>query len=118
VSIPKRRHVTEEELQKAGQLLLDAAYAYWYTMQEAGNGGALFWLDDQAGKTVLFTRGEYRQTLLSNIDRLRFEGGSKDGAALGIKVNTFHLETSTADGVNRADDRDLGDDTVMDGFKR
>lgn len=118
MSIPRRRDVSEEELQQAGQALLDAAYAYWKLMQEAGQGGALFWLDDSAGKTVLFTRGEYRSTLLRNVDQLRFEGGNDDGSALGVKVNTYHLETSPENGVERADDRDLGDDTVLDGFRK
>lgn len=81
-------------------------------------GGALFWLDDQAGKTVIFTRGEYRPTLLSNVDRLRWEGGNDDGSALGVKVNTFHLETAIGNGVERAEDRDLGDDTVLTGFRK
>lgn len=115
MSIPKRRYVSEEELQNAGQKLLDAAYAYWHLMQEAGQGGALFWLDDSAGKTVLFTRGEYRATLLRNVDQLRFEGGT-DGAAVGVKVKSFHLETATENGIERAEDRDLGDDTPLTGF--
>jgi hypothetical protein len=118
MSIPRRRDVSEEELQQAGQVLLDAAYAYWKLMQEAGQGGALFWLDDSAGKTVLFTRGEYRATLLRNVDQLRFEGGRDNGSALGVKVSSFHLETSSENGVERADDRDLGDDTTMDGLRR
>lgn len=62
------------DLQKAGQALLDAAYAYWEIAQKARTGGALFWLDDDAGRTVIFTRGEYRNTLMSNIDRLRPDG--------------------------------------------
>jgi len=115
MSIPKRRDVAEEELQSAGQALLDAAYAYWKLMQESGRGGALFWLDDSAGKTVLFTRGEYRTTLLRNVDQLRWEGGNEDGSALGVKVDTYHLETATENGVERANDRDLGVDAGMRG---
>lgn len=118
MSIPKRRIVSEDELQTAGQALLDAAYAYWRLMQEAGQGGALFWLDDSAGRTVLFTRGEYRATLLRNVDQLRFEGGNSDGSAVGVKVKTFHLESSTDNGVECSEDRDLGDDTPLSGFSR
>lgn len=116
MSIPRRRDVSEEELQAAGQALIDAAYAYWKVMQEAGQGGALFWLDDSAGKTVLFTRGEYRATLLRNVDQLRFEGGNSDGSAVGVKVKTFHLETSPENGVERSEDRDLDDNTPLSGF--
>lgn len=118
MSIPRRRDVSEEELRQAGQTLLDAAYAYWKVMQEAGMGGALFWLDDAAGKTVLFTRGEYRATLLRNVDQLRWEGGNDDGSATGVKVQSFHLETAVGNGVERADDRDLGADTVLRGFEK
>jgi hypothetical protein len=118
MSIPKRREVQEAELQAAGQKLLDAAYAYWKLMQEAGQGGALFWLDDSAGKTVLFTRGEYRATLLRNVDQLRFEGGNSDGSAVGVKVSSYHLETATENGVERAEDRDLGDHTPLTGFNK
>lgn len=61
-----------DELQAKGQALLDAAYDYWRAMQKAGQGGALFWLDDSSGRTVIFTRGEYRGTLLHNVDTVRF----------------------------------------------
>ena len=105
MSIPRRREVSEKELQDAGQVLLDAAYTYWKLMQEAGESGALFWLDDSAGKTVIFTRGEYRSTLLHNVDRLRFENGNEDGSALGVKVKTNHLETSVENGVELYRDR-------------
>lgn len=117
MSIPRRRQVSEEELQAVGQKLIDAAYAYWKLSHEAGFGGALFWLDDSAGKTVIFTRGEYRSTLLRNVDRLRFEGGNEDGSALGVKVNSYHLETAPENGVKWAQDRDLGDDTPLTGFE-
>lgn len=60
------------ELVAKGQALLDAAYDYWQAMQRAGKGGALFWLDDSSGRTVIFTRGEYRPTLLYNVDQIRF----------------------------------------------
>lgn len=113
MSIPRRRDVSEEELQEAGQKLIDAAYAYWKLSHEAGFGGALVWLDDSAGKTVIFTRGEYRPTLLSNVDRLRWEGGNEDGSALGVKVHSYHLETAKENGVERAQDRNLGDDTGL-----
>ena len=104
MSIPRRRDVSEEELQAAGQALLDAAYAYWHLSHEAGYGGALTWLDDSAGKTVIFTRGEYRSTLLHNVDQLRSEG---------VKAQTFNLETSKENGVEGADDRNLMDDTSI-----
>ncbi len=38
-----------------------------------GISGAIIWLDDTDGKTLVFTRGEYRSRLLYNIDNLRQE---------------------------------------------
>lgn len=101
MSIPRRREVTEAEMQEKGQKLLDATYDYWKIMQEAGEGGALFWLRDTSGKTVIFTRGEYRATLLHNVDQLRFEG---------VKARTFNLDTNLENGVTGAEDKDLSDD--------
>jgi len=56
------------ELEAKGQALLDAAYEYWKQAQKDGIYGAIMWLDDNDGHTVIFTRGEYRGHLLANID--------------------------------------------------
>lgn len=58
----------DEELDRKARVLLDAAYDYWQAMQKAGKYGALFWLDDTGGQTLIFTRGEYRTTIMGNID--------------------------------------------------
>ena len=59
----------DTELERKARVLLNAAHDYWKEMQKTPNmRGALFWLDDQSGHTVIFTRGEYRTTLLANID--------------------------------------------------
>lgn len=104
MSIPRLRDVSETELRASAQALLDAAYAYWKIMQEAGEGGALFWLDDCAGHTVIFTRGEYRSTLMSNVDQLRFEG---------VKLRTFNLDAHPESGIEAAEDADLAADTGL-----
>lgn len=104
MSIPRRRDVSEAELRERAQALLDSAYAYWKVMQEAGEGGALFWLDDVAGHTVIFTRGEYRPTLMSNVDQLRFEG---------VKLRTFNLDTHPESGIEEAEDADLAANTSV-----
>jgi hypothetical protein len=57
-----------DELDKKARVLLDAAYDYWKQMQKEGKYGALFWLDDADGHTVIFTRGEYRGHLLGAVD--------------------------------------------------
>jgi hypothetical protein len=59
-----------DHLAEIGGRLIDVAYEYWREAQKVGVGGAVVWLQDGDGKMVLFTRGEYRSTLLSNIERL------------------------------------------------
>lgn len=56
------------ELDRKARALLDAAHEYWKEMQKAGQHGALFWLDDTGGQTLIFTRGEYRAAIMANID--------------------------------------------------
>lgn len=62
-----------KELHEKGQALLDAAYEYWKQAHKEGIYGAIIWLDDTDGRTVIFTRGEYRGQLLYNISGLRQE---------------------------------------------
>lgn len=57
-----------DDLDAKARVLLDAAYDYWREMQRAGRHGAIFWLDDADGHTVIFTRGEYRGHLLGAVD--------------------------------------------------
>lgn len=58
------------DLRTKGEALLDAAQDYWTSAHKAGISGACIWLDDTDGRTVIFTRGEYRSTLFANIERL------------------------------------------------
>lgn len=62
-----------QELKDAGAELLRAAYAYWKAYQKTLGSGAVIWLEDTDGKLVIFTRGEYRQQLMSNIAPLSKE---------------------------------------------
>jgi hypothetical protein len=68
--VPKENEMSlaSPELEAKGQALLDAAYEYWKQARKEGISGAIIWLDDNDGHTVIFTRGEYRGHLLSNID--------------------------------------------------
>lgn len=54
----------------AAQKLLDAAHEFWSACYEEGQYGAVQWLTGTDGELVIFTRGEYRERLLSNIDTL------------------------------------------------
>lgn len=57
-------------LNAAAQTLLDAAMAYWGEYKRATGGAAVVWLKGTDGALVVFTRGEYRETLMRNIDSL------------------------------------------------
>lgn len=88
----------DSELREKGQILLDAAYEYWKACQRFGQYGAIQWIDDVSGRTVIFTRGEYRTTLLNNVDQLRFGGA---------KLHTFNLDTAPQHGITAAEDINL-----------
>jgi hypothetical protein len=68
MSIPKRDpNFTVAELQQVGQKLLEAASEYWIAAHKAGVAGAVIWLKG-ADALVIFTRGEYQEQLLRNIE--------------------------------------------------
>ena len=52
---------------EAGAALLRAAHAFWSACHEEGQHGAVQWLEGSDGELVVFTRGEYRQQIMSNI---------------------------------------------------
>jgi hypothetical protein len=56
------------ELKACGQALLDAAHAYFKLMRKRGLAGGCVWLTAMDGSMVVFTRGEYRDRLLYNIE--------------------------------------------------
>lgn len=60
----------DEKRRAAGQKLLDAAREFWSACHEEGQYGAVQWLTGTTGELVIFTRGEYRERLLSNIHTL------------------------------------------------
>lgn len=57
-----------DPLREAGERLLVAAHEYWTVAQRNAVPGAVVWLEGDDGRLVIFTRGEYRHTLLANID--------------------------------------------------
>lgn len=58
------------ELKDAAERLLEAALDYHAAYRKAGLAGAVVWVKDTDGRMVILTRGEYRCTLMQNIDRL------------------------------------------------
>ena len=60
-----------DDLRKAaGQKLLDAAHDFFKACRQEGQEGAVQWLTGALGELVIFTRGEYRQQLMRNIESL------------------------------------------------
>lgn len=63
--------LTMEELSTVGEEFLAAGYKYWEAMHRVpGLGGAIAWISDTNDGLVIFTRGEYRDTILRNIPEL------------------------------------------------
>lgn len=60
----------DDERREKAQALLDAAYEFWTACNEAGQRGAVQWLEGTLGELIIFTRGEYRRQILDNIYRL------------------------------------------------
>lgn len=60
----------DEKRRACGDALLKTAQAFWEACHEEGQRGAVQWLLGSNGELVIYTRGEYRETLMQNIDRL------------------------------------------------
>jgi hypothetical protein len=54
----------------AGQKLLDVAQEFWDACHQEGQYGAVQWLTGTNGELLIYTRGEYRERLMSNIHTL------------------------------------------------
>lgn len=58
----------DNELKDAAEKLLEASHRYYDLMRRHGLAGGCVWLTSQSGAMVIFTRGEYRERLLRNIE--------------------------------------------------
>lgn len=63
-----------EQLKKCGEDLLNTALEYHRLANINGISGAVIWLTGVDGEMVIVTRGEYKETLLRNIE---YRGPSK-----------------------------------------
>lgn len=59
--------MNENDLYEKAQALMNAAQEYWECCKKQGSNGAVRWLEDDQGRIVIFTRGEYKQELFNNI---------------------------------------------------
>lgn len=71
MSLPKLDPtITVEQLSECGQRFLEAGYAYWEMCNKIKKlGGAVQWVNNEQGYMAIFTRGEYAQQLVANIER-------------------------------------------------
>jgi len=60
--------MSNQELHDAADRLIDEARSYFQLMQKRGLAGGCIWITAQDGSMVIFTRGEYRERLLHNIE--------------------------------------------------
>jgi hypothetical protein len=71
MSIPKRDpNFTTAELNRVADDFLAAGKRYWEAAHRAGINGAVIWIEDTDGRFVLFTRGEYRETIMRNVHEI------------------------------------------------
>lgn len=60
----------ESGLAKRGAELIEAAYAYWKEYRKTiGGPSAVVWLEADNGHFILFTRGEYKDAIMSAANR-------------------------------------------------
>jgi hypothetical protein len=67
------REDPEESLYCLGENLIKAAYKYWQKYQKEFGPDAVVYLKDTSGHMVLFTRGEYSNIIMKNIENLSNE---------------------------------------------
>ena len=67
------REEPEESLYCLGENLIKAAYKYWQKYQQECGPDAVVYLKDTSGHMVLFTRGEYSNIIMKNIENLSNE---------------------------------------------
>lgn len=60
--------MTMDELNAEAVLFLAAGKRYWEAAHKAGISGAVIWLKDTDGFGCVFTRGEYVQRIVQNIE--------------------------------------------------
>jgi hypothetical protein len=71
----------------AATAVLEAMHAYW---KLDPFGGAVRWIEDAEGRIVIFSRGEYRIRLMSNIDDLGLPVGQFDHRELDAVAEDRH----------------------------
>lgn len=69
MSIPRKDpKYTVDDLHKDAQAFLKAGLKFWEGRAKAGMSGATAWYKDSNKGMVIFTRGEYSQQLVNNIE--------------------------------------------------
>lgn len=63
----------DEKRFETGKALLRAAHKFWKACDSEGQHGAVQWLIGTDGELIIFTRGEYRQRLMENIEKLSYQ---------------------------------------------
>jgi hypothetical protein len=62
--------VMDDKRKAAADLLLQAAQDFWEACNQEGKHGAVQWLEDTKGRLLIYTRGEYREQLMSQVHNL------------------------------------------------
>lgn len=82
MSIPRRDpNYTMADLERDGVAFMEAGKKFWEGRAKAGMSGAVAWFKDSNEGMVVFTRGEYSQQIVANIENqgpVYMFGGTKD----------------------------------------
>ncbi len=63
----------DEALYEKGKTLTKAAYDYWEEYNKLVGSSAIVWLQNEDGNLILFTRGEYREQIMREVDRINLD---------------------------------------------
>lgn len=59
----------DSEIEVAAKALIQAAHEYWQVYQRELGSSAVVWVEADNGHFVLFTRSEYREAILGQVNR-------------------------------------------------
>lgn len=89
---------TGDEKEDACEFLLRAAHKFWYACRNTGERGAVKWLKSPGGSLLIFTRSEYKDALMQNIESLPLAAApaSAELTHLRARVSVLEAELSAA----------------------
>ncbi len=90
-----------DALKEAAQRLLEEAARYWEVYQRERSRAAVVWLQDEEGRVLIFTRGEYREQLMAEVTKLgvptHYFQPDESGQLFGVGAVAMEIPTEVFD---------------------